>query len=82
MKPKGVGAAAVEPCYRHIGQVMRAARNARRMNQETLAMLLGLTRASIANIETGRQRVMMHDLPGIAEALKLRVRDLILPRWR
>ena len=49
------------------------------MTQEKLGGLLDptVTRASIANIESGKQRVMAHTLAQLAEVLQSDVRDLI-----
>jgi len=51
------------------------------MTQEQLGKLLvpKVTRASIANIETGKQRVLAKTLVDLATALKVDVHDL-LPR--
>jgi hypothetical protein len=35
-----------------------------------------------ANLESNRQRVMMHDIPRLAKLLGLPVRDLLLPEWK
>jgi transcriptional regulator with XRE-family HTH domain len=43
------------------------------MNQDTLASAAGVTRASLANIESGRQRVQLHTLLRIAETFGLPV---------
>ena len=48
------------------------------MTQEMLAAETELSRASIANIERGRQNVGLHHLYSIAKALKVtRVQDLL-----
>jgi transcriptional regulator with XRE-family HTH domain len=45
--------------------------------QEELATFSGLTRSSIANIENGKQRVLLHQLVQFAEALRTNVEALI-----
>lgn len=55
--------------YSAVGAEMKARRIARGVNQETLALAVGLSRASIANIEGGRQAVPLHHLARMAEAL-------------
>jgi len=73
--------ARVELCYACLGRAMRAARRRRGLTQEQLAFYLGLTRASVANIENGTQRVMLHDLPHIAEVCRVRIRALLPKGW-
>ena len=69
--------------YRLLGRNIAAHRAARKLTQARL----GLTRASLANIETGRQRAMLHHIYEIADALELEsILDLIPSRrpksWR
>jgi transcriptional regulator with XRE-family HTH domain len=47
------------------------------MPQQELATLSGLTRSSIANVENGKQRVLLHHLIKFAEALHVNVAALI-----
>lgn len=60
----------VEKIYRNIGKRVCAARLDRCMTQQELANRVRLSRAAIASIETGRQRVMLHHLPVFTRALK------------
>ena len=55
--------------YRAVGSELKARRAAHGMNQDTLALAVGLSRASVANIEGGRQAVPLHHLAKIAETL-------------
>lgn len=55
--------------YSAVGAEMKARRIARGVNQDALALAVGLSRASIANIEGGRQAVPLHHLARMAEAL-------------
>ncbi len=41
------------------------------MTQKTLADEIGMSRASVANIEAGRQRIVLHQAIEIAQALDL-----------
>lgn len=61
----------IEPLYFLIGARISARRNRRGLTQEMLAASLRppMTRASICNIENGIQRVMVHQLVDIADAL-------------
>lgn len=55
--------------YVLFGEAVRAARLSREMTQQELANRLSVSRASIANIEVGRQRVLLGDLFDFAKAL-------------
>ena len=50
------------------------------MKQVEVAAQIGLTRASLANIEKGRQKVMLHQIYRIAEALKIESIVDLIPR--
>ena len=70
-----------ESVYRHIGALIRNRRKKfkPRWTQEKLANRIGISRASLANIETGRQSVLVHQLYAFAEALDLSPSDFLLP---
>jgi transcriptional regulator with XRE-family HTH domain len=68
-----------DPIYKHIGAVIKARRKTLGLKQETLAGKLGISRGSLANIETGRQNVLVHQLFKIAAALELTPTDLLPP---
>lgn len=55
--------------YGVVGVELRARRTARGLRQEELALRVGISRASIANIEGGRQAVSLHQFTDLAEAL-------------
>jgi transcriptional regulator with XRE-family HTH domain len=63
--------------YRRFGRLVRLHRERLDMRQETLAAAIGLSRASVANIEKGRQRIPLHHLYALAKALKVDVRELL-----
>jgi transcriptional regulator with XRE-family HTH domain len=69
-----------ESIYRHIGAVVRKGRKKfqPRLTQEALAQRVGISRASLANIETGRQSVLVHQLYALAAALDLAPEDFLL----
>lgn len=64
--------------YHMIGERIRTARQGRAISQEKLAKKLHMSRASIVNIEAGRQRPPVHVLWQIAEELSTEV-ALLLP---
>ncbi len=57
--------------YEELGANIRDRRNAIGMTQSTLAEKVGVKRTSIANIESGAQGVLVHQLLSIAKALKV-----------
>ena len=57
--------------YKNLGQRIRDLRNGQGQTQEQLAKAIGISRASLANIEAGRQKVLVHHLFELAEALDL-----------
>jgi transcriptional regulator with XRE-family HTH domain len=63
--------------YRDLGEVIRGRRDVLGMTQADLAARIGLTRASIANIETGRQNLLLHQLIQLAKALELEPEHLL-----
>lgn len=66
-----------EAIYRVFGRKLREIRVSKRIPQQELATLSGLTRASVANIESGRQRVLLHQAVQFAEALKVDLAEIV-----
>ena len=58
-----------EHVYETLGRSVRARREYNGLTQDQLAKRIGLTRTSITNIEKGRQKIQVHVLCAIAEAL-------------
>ena len=67
----------IDPIYKHIGAVIKSRRKTLGMKQETLAGRLSISRGSLANVETGRQSVLVHQLYKFADALELTPVDLL-----
>jgi transcriptional regulator with XRE-family HTH domain len=65
------------PFYRVLGQRLRNERREARLTQIKLANNVGLSRSSIANIESGRQPVYVHALVSIAGQLGVSLNDLV-----
>lgn len=61
-----------------VGQRIAEARQAAKMTQERLAVVIGLGRSSVANMEAGRQSVDAVQLALIARALHVGI-DALLP---
>jgi transcriptional regulator with XRE-family HTH domain len=68
--------------YRAVGRKIRETRErlGQKLSQEKLAKRLGMSRASIVNIEAGRQHAPLHLLWQIAEILQTDLTLLIPPR--
>ncbi len=69
----------IEAFYEALGSNIQAARDRVKMTQAQvgLALVPPSTRASIANIENGKQRVLVHTLVQLARALETKVEKLI-----
>jgi transcriptional regulator with XRE-family HTH domain len=64
--------------YRIIGTNLAARRRELRLKQAEVAESIGLTRASLANIESGRQKLMLHQVYRLAKALQVAsITDLV-----
>ncbi|WP_316173357.1 MULTISPECIES: helix-turn-helix transcriptional regulator [unclassified Bradyrhizobium] len=64
--------------YRIVGAGLAARRKKLRLKQQEVADQIGLTRASLANIERGRQKIMLHQIYRLASALKAEaITDLV-----
>lgn len=70
-------ASRMDSYYRDFGANVRGARGD--LSQARLAEAAGLTRAAVANIETGRQRVTLDVLDRIARALGVPPASLLPP---
>lgn len=63
--------------YELFGQRVRNARKACKLTQEELATRVTMTRTSVTNIEKGRQKLLLHTLFDLADALQVPVGHLI-----
>lgn len=68
-----------EEIYELLGRQIAARRRQLKMTQSKLAAKVGMSRASIANIEGGRQSVLVHHLYRFAEALAMSDASELLP---
>lgn len=68
--------------YKGLGRLLRDARKAAELTQETLAEQVGLNRTSITNIENGRQRIPFHLLFSLASAVGVHPAALLPERRR
>ena len=64
--------------YKLLGSRAATRRKQLGLKQEEVAKQIGLSRASLANLETGRQKILLHHVYKLAAALELRtITDLI-----
>jgi transcriptional regulator with XRE-family HTH domain len=71
----------IEPFYKELGRNIQTRRLRAGLSQEKLGAALRprVTRASIANIEGGKQRILTHTLVQLAAALEVDV-SLLIPK--
>lgn len=66
-----------EALYATIGKLIRVHRQQLGLTQEQVANLLSMSRASVANIENGRQKLLVHTLFDFATALQVDATELL-----
>jgi transcriptional regulator with XRE-family HTH domain len=62
---------------KRVGGLIKSRRKHLGITQENLAAQMGMSRAALANVETGRQNILVHHLYRFAERLDLDVTDLL-----
>src|SRR3954466_11349265 len=73
-------AMAGNPIYKAFGNAVSTRRKALGLTQAQLASKVKVSRASIANIESGRQNILLHHVYALAAALEFtRVGELLPP---
>ena len=68
---------AIRKLYADFGARIRDRRSHLGLSQDAVARQIELSRTSIANIEAGRQAVMLHQVIDIARALDVEARTLL-----
>lgn len=68
---------AIAALYENLGQQIRSAREVRGLSQQEVANVIGLMRSSVANIEGGRQRITVHSMIAVCQALDLDPADVV-----
>lgn len=63
--------------YRVVGERIAQARRRQELTQKGLASAVGLSRASVANVEKGRQAIALHVLVKFSQVLGVPAADLI-----
>lgn len=64
--------------WAEVGWRLQLCRTMKKITQTELAAVVGVSRTSITNIESGKQRVLLEDIYLIAHALGVRV-DKLMP---
>jgi transcriptional regulator with XRE-family HTH domain len=73
-------AMASDPVYKAFGNAVSTRRKSLRLTQAKLANKVKMSRASIANIESGRQNILLHHVYALAAALDFtKVGELLPP---
>ncbi len=75
----GGGVGLDEGIYGALAARVRDRRAKLEMSQQQVAAVSGLTRSSVASIETGRQSVALHHVYALARALDVSPQDLLPP---
>lgn len=65
--------------YDNLGKRIKGLRKGLGQTQDKMAKQMGISRASLANIEAGRQQVLVHHLFAFARALQLESPSQLLP---
>lgn len=66
-----------EHIYPILGKKIKRLRKSKGLTQDEVSALLGLSRASINNIENGRHRIQLHVLYGYSNLLETSIHDLL-----
>ena len=74
-------ASPIEACHVALGARIRIIREALGVNQDELAKKIGMKRASVANIEAGRQRFLLDGVEDFAKALGTTPKNLLKGIW-
>lgn len=66
-----------DPLYLQFGKLIRSHRIRHNLTQSAIAERIGLKRTSVTNIEKGRQKILLHQLFQLADALKVNPEHLL-----
>lgn len=72
----------IEPAHRIFGGVIEQIRTTLGWKQADLAKKVGQTRPAIANIEGGKQRLLLHHIDVFAEAFGMSSKELAKRIWQ
>lgn len=63
--------------YETVGSRIKLARNMQLLTQDDLAFIFGISRVSVTNIETGKQRLPLHLIVALCGLLAITVDELV-----
>lgn len=69
----------IEPIYREMGEVLARLRALKGLSQAQVGSMLSppVTRASIANLENGKQRILFHTLADLARIYGVQIEEIL-----
>jgi transcriptional regulator with XRE-family HTH domain len=71
----------IEACHVGVGARIRIIRETLGLSQEDLAKRVGMQRASVTNVEIGRQRLLLQTVEAFARALGTTPKHLMKGIW-
>jgi transcriptional regulator with XRE-family HTH domain len=71
----------IESVYAQFGERIESVRKTLGLTQDELGKRIGHKRASISNIEAGRQRILLHDVEKFAQAFATTPKILLRGIW-
>lgn len=71
----------IEPVYRQLGAKIEQIRNTLGWTQQELSERVLVSRGSIANIETGKQRILLADVEKFSKAFNCAPKTLMRGIW-
>jgi transcriptional regulator with XRE-family HTH domain len=81
MKASAMKKIKIESVHQRLGERVRDRRRRLGFTQEDLAFAIGHERSSVANMETGRHRFLLHVIEDLAVALSTSPRQLLKGIW-
>lgn len=67
--------------YHRLGELIKIRRHIIGISQQQLADRVRMSRGSVANIEVGRQRILLHDIETFSRALRCKPIELVSRLW-
>lgn len=71
----------IESCHAAVGIRIKMTREFLSITQQELSKKMGISRGSLANIEVGRQRLLLNNIEEFAKALNVSPKHLLKGIW-
>jgi transcriptional regulator with XRE-family HTH domain len=71
----------IEPLYKSLGVRLKHLREMNGLTQDEVGKKLGMVRCAVANMEAGKQRIMMHHIPTMAQLFRVSPEALVKGIW-